>query len=466
MRRLALLLVLGGCSSPSVDPLAPLQPDPDALTDVSADLDAVLEQGSLAGACDRWRAGATDRRSRLLCGKQMFFYESFGTAGVPTAIPQFLIDHFPDEIGPGFSQQGMIADPSSPTHLPLGLAPTTKLNGQIDAVAFTCASCHFARLPDGRYAVGAPNHAYQYGKQILSMVVFPLVALTGGADSHDPQAIELVKPLLDRADANPQIKNDLLNTLLPLASGGMMPGLTMENEHHYATWPPGTMDFVIQPLPIDDTVHTVSKISAIWSIPPPDELASEKLSSDWLGFTGAADSVMMFLHGFVVLGGNPNDWADEDLQPLADYVHSLRPPANPVPPANVARGRVVFDEQGCRTCHDGPRGMGRRLYDYSEIGTDAAMLRWLDPTLTNTPCCNLPPNAVVNLTHKLKSPRLAGEWAVARVLHDGALDSLEQLLCLEPRPDSLGDAMDTTGHTYGCDLPAADRAALLDYLRN
>src|SRR4051812_32774849 len=151
-----------GTPAPTDDPLA--QPPPTStLTDVSADLDAVLEHGALAGACDRYRAG--DATARLLCGKSMFFYESFGTGGVPTVLVQFLVDHFPDEIGPGFGKLGMIADPASSTHLPLGLAPTVRLGGTIDAVAFTCASCHFAQLPDGRYAVGAPNHGYEYGTQ-------------------------------------------------------------------------------------------------------------------------------------------------------------------------------------------------------------------------------------------------------------------------------------------------------------
>src|SRR5262249_36244828 len=104
-----LALLLAGCSStrapappPSTDSADPLaQPPPTStLTDVDGDLDAVLEHGALAGACDRWRAG--DASERLRCGKWMFFYESFGTTGVPTVLAQFLVGNFPDDIGPGF----------------------------------------------------------------------------------------------------------------------------------------------------------------------------------------------------------------------------------------------------------------------------------------------------------------------------------------------------------------------------
>ena len=136
---LAVLLMLAACagdddaSPPSPPPPAaddPFAPQPDTsegLTNVSADLDAVLEHGTLAGACDAYAATPDDRRARLLCGKAMFFYEGYGTAGVPTPLATWLLDHFPDEVGPGFEKLGMVADPTSPAHLPLGFGPGAKL---------------------------------------------------------------------------------------------------------------------------------------------------------------------------------------------------------------------------------------------------------------------------------------------------------------------------------------------------
>ena len=35
--------------------------------------------------------------------------------------------------------------------------------------AFTCAACHFGRLPDGRYAVGYGNMAFDYGLMIAGL---------------------------------------------------------------------------------------------------------------------------------------------------------------------------------------------------------------------------------------------------------------------------------------------------------
>ena len=78
------------------DPFAS-QPDvSEGLVNVSADLDAVLEHDKVKGACEAYRSGQTDRATMLRCGKWMFFWEGFGTQGVPKALATFLLDKFPD----------------------------------------------------------------------------------------------------------------------------------------------------------------------------------------------------------------------------------------------------------------------------------------------------------------------------------------------------------------------------------
>ncbi|MCA9774767.1 MAG: hypothetical protein KC466_20270, partial [Myxococcales bacterium] len=92
-------LIAGGCgggssSEPSPsgppDPFAPQADSSEGLTNASADLWEVLEGGALRGACDVYEAaraqGTATRRARLLCGKEMYFHEGFGTLGVPTAL--------------------------------------------------------------------------------------------------------------------------------------------------------------------------------------------------------------------------------------------------------------------------------------------------------------------------------------------------------------------------------------------
>jgi hypothetical protein len=458
-----------GPGSAADDPFAPQPDTSEGLTNVSADLDAVLEHGALATACADYAKAPGDHHLRLLCGKAMFFDESFGTGGVPKPLATWLIDNFPDQIGPGFSKLGMVEDPRSSEHLPLGLAPGAKF-ASVDTLAFTCASCHFARLPDGRYAVGAPNHAFAYGAMNLDIAVLPALSIPGAKDSdHDPDALAVIQPLRDRMNANPQIGQALLAALLPLLGGGAtMPAFSKENEHWYAHWRTGTMDFFIQPLPFDDHVMTVSKISALWAMPDLAERQAHGFTSSMLGWTGSTISERNFLAGFVLLGGGKAaDWPDDKLGPLQDYLYSLRAPAPmTAPPADqVAAGRAVYVAH-CQSCHGGPRGMGQRVFTYAEIGTDDAMQWWADgPDHDGNLCCGLTLEPGDALTHGLKSPRLVGLWAMTRFLHDGALDSLEQLVCLAPRAGVTAPAFGDGGHMFGCELATGDREALLAYLR-
>jgi len=449
----------------SADPFAPQADESEGLTNTSADLDALLEHGALTGACDRYRAGATDRKTMLLCGKWMYFYETFGTVGMPSALVKFMAKNFPAELGLGFANLGMVPDPSSADAMPLGFAPTTPFAGNVEAVAFTCAGCHFGRLPDGRYAVGAPNHAFDYGRFILTLTVAPTVGTgLGQASAHDPAAIAKVQPVLDRLAADATLKNQFFTALIPLL-GLSLPAMSTAVENDYASWPTGTMDFMIAPLPIDDQVHIVSKIIGLWAIPRPAEATAAGMTTALLAWTGDAHSLDEFVEGFATLGGSAPPTADA-MRPLLEYIYSLRAPTNPMPPdpALVASGAALYRDKGCATCHDGPRGSGTRAYTFAEIGTDPALAGWADPTQSGSACCGLDIEPG-QLTHGVKSPRLVGTWALGRFLHDGALTSLDQLFCLTPRPPTGTEPMRSDGHAFTCDgLSDDDKHALEAYL--
>lgn len=449
---------------PSIDPFEPQPDESEGLTNTSADLDALLEHGALTTACERYRAGQTDRKTMLLCGKWMFFYETFDTAGVPTAIVKFLAGNFPDELGLGFSKLGMVEDPASPDHIPLGLAPTAPMSGNIDAMAFTCASCHFGQLPDKRYAVGAPNHSYEYGQHILAITLAPLLGLgTSSATDHDATAVAKVQPVIDRLKSDFTLKAKFGLALLPLANV-KQPGLTKEIERQYASWPSGALDFVIAPLPVDDNVHIVGKMMGLWGLPRAQEIASSGMSSALLAWTGSTETLDEFLRGFALFGGVPAP-SDQKLKPLLEYLYSLRAPVNPKPPAATAvdEGASLFVSKGCAACHDGPRGSSKRAYKMNEIGTDDALAGWIDPTQSGTACCGLPVKQG-QLTHGVKAPRLVGLWTMKRFLHNGTLSSLDQVLCLEPRPASAATPLRDVGHDFGCELAPAEKKSLIAYL--
>lgn len=125
---------------------------------------------------------------------------------------------------------------------------------------------------------------------------------------------------------------------------------------------------------------------------------------------------------------------------LAAYLRRL-----PLPPAEVgeapallARGAEVFAD-GCARCHRGEALTTGEVVPLAEVGTEGTRLLAVLP----------------NSTPGYKVPSLLRIGRSAPYLHDGSVPTLEGLLS----PKRKG------GHRYGLSLPAADRAALLAYLR-
>lgn len=474
MLRLGLVMVAAMGASGSRCAPPPFLPRPDAsagLTNVSADLLAVLEDGGLRGSCDAYwaaeAAGSATRAMELRCGKEMFFYEGFDTLGVPALLVDFMSRSFPDQVGPGLSALGMIPDPTSPEQRPLGLAPGLAIGPGIETLAFTCASCHFGRLPDGRYAVGAANHDFEYGKLNVALATFPFAAVFGSA-GRDPEAIDWLEPMLEHFASDPSLLTELFQVFLQLVPAlDLVPQITPEVENAWVHWKPGTMDFLMAPAPFDDGVHTISKIKALWGVPDARDVSRYGMQSALLGSTGVSHSLESFLEGFVRLGiGDEQTWTADRLAPLAEYIYTLRAPGNPDPPRRglAAYGNVLFYREGCASCHRGARGASTAVHEFSEIGVDTAMMYFLDPELDGTPCCGFDLDGE-SLTQGIVSSRLVGLWAQKRFLHNGSIDTLDDLLCRNgSRPTVSGSPWSDRGHLFGCDLPDFQKHALIAFL--
>lgn len=465
-----------GAQDAGVDPadLAPapwpLPSEPPATRDVDADLVRVLERDRLAGACAAVNAGSADATTRLRCGKAMFFDETFGTVGIPTNLLKFLQRYYGATFfGRGFSQLGMVADPDDADGLPIGLRPTTGRLGNVETRAFTCASCHFGQLPDGRYAVGYGNLRLDYGTLIAALGA----PLSLGFNANDPNVHPDIRQRLAGpvAQAKMQPLYSLESGLLGLellGATGASPNLTLEEQGKFLGLRTGTMDFLTKPL-VEDGVWTVSRILPLWHLPNEAQRTRAGMPHELLSWTGGAKNLMGFLRGFAAVGASgAHQWTDAQLQPLADYIRSLRtpPPMSSSEPARVREGARLFVTRGCKTCHAGPSGEGVRVFTFEEMGTDRAIERIFNPTSEGELCCGLPRGDAYEVTRGIKAPRMTGLATQTRFLHNGSVASLDELFCLTPRDPTRAAAQTSDGHRMTCDgLADADKQLIIEYLR-
>ncbi|MBL8958030.1 MAG: c-type cytochrome [Myxococcaceae bacterium] len=435
--------------------------------DVDADLASVLERPALAGACARVEAGGADQATRLRCGKWMFFNETFGTVGVPTALLDFNQKHFSAFFGRGFEQLGFVADPASANGHPIGLSPTTGKLGNVETTAFTCASCHFGKLADGRYAVGYANLRLDYG-QFLVTLGAPLSLSFNANDANVAPAVRArLGPHVEAAKQTQGFTVEAGLVGLSLLGAGSGPNLSVAEQERFLALDPGSMDFLTKPL-LDDGVWTVSRIIPLWNLPDASQRATAGLPHERLSWNGGVQTLEEFLKGFVAIGVGASAWNDARLAPLAEYIRSLRAPA-PIAVADAAvvrDGARLFVTRGCLGCHDGPSGESSRVFGFAEIGTDDVYAKIYNAPDGGSPCCGLGGDPSV-VTRGVKAPRLAGVFTQGRLLHNGALQGLDALFCLTPRRGPLPDGRGDQGHTMTCEgLSDDEKRQLISYLKS
>ncbi len=435
--------------------------------DVDESLAAVLETQRLEGACDRWNAGQRDEETKMLCGKWMFFYETFGTVGIPKKLLEFGQDWYEGYYGPGYSNFGFIPDPASPEGFPIGLAETTGMAGNLETRAFTCASCHFGQMPDGRYAVGYANMKLDYGRYIAGIGAPLQLSISENSQDVHPDIRAEVLPHVQAAKMDPSYNIALAGVGLELLGAGDMPQVSIEQQGMFLAKPPGTMDFLTEPL-VDDGVWTVSRILSLWNIPTEEMREEIGMEHAHLSWTGGATTLESFISGFVAIGvADPSAWGPERIEPLKAYLESLRVPElrRELDPAVVDMGAEIFVDEGCVDCHNGPSGESLQAYGYDELGTDDAMRYIFNPNEAGELCCGFDDgDSSYVVTDGIKAPRLTGLENQSRFLHNGSLESLGQLLCLSERPVDDNYAQGTQGHEFGCDLSESERGMLVTYL--
>jgi CxxC motif-containing protein (DUF1111 family) len=168
-------------------------------------------------------------------------------------------------------------------------------------------------------------------------------------------------------------------------------------------------------------------------------------------------------------------YSDEQLYALALYIYSLKPPRNPNKFDRVAaRGKKVFEQEGCSGCHTPPLYTSNKLTPVNGFKVPSEHRQEYDILWTSV---GTDPRLALNTrrgTGYYKVPSLLGVWYRGPFEHNGSVATLEdwfddRRLRNDYVPTGFrGFGLNTRairGHEFGLQLSAEDRRALIAFLK-
>ena len=167
--------------------------------------------------------------------------------------------------------------------------------------------------------------------------------------------------------------------------------------------------------------------------------------------------------------------SDKELYALALFIYSLKPPPNPNPfDALAAKGKNVFEREGCSGCHTPP------LYTNNRI-TPAAGFRVLEEDHKKYRILEVSVNTDPFLATKTrrgtgyyKVPSLKGVWYRGPFEHNGSVATLEDWFDAHRLLDDYvptgyrgygAQTRPVKGHEFGLKLTAEDKKSLIAFLK-
>jgi mono/diheme cytochrome c family protein len=173
------------------------------------------------------------------------------------------------------------------------------------------------------------------------------------------------------------------------------------------------------------------------------------------------------------MAGKGLRYSDAQLYALARYLYSLEPPENPNRfDERAARGREVFEREGCGSCHTAPLYTNNKLVPVEGFTPPAS-----SPDAIVDRSIGLDSRTTLETlkgTGYYKVPSLKGVWRRGPFEHNGSVATLEDWfdaarLRDDYRPTGFrGEGVETRavpGHEFGLVLEPAQKAALIAFLR-
>lgn len=348
--------------------------------------------------------------------------------------------------------------------------------GTIEVGAVSCATCHTRVMPDGTILKGAQGNfafdrslAYGYRASVGSakdpaqalgdvranerfLYAVPWLSLDPLADLNRMSANDIAAP----HDAIPP--GVLARHRTSVAYPVQVPGLIGVKDRHYLD-----RTGLQQHRGVADLMRYAALNQG------GDELASYDgfIPADFTNFKKLPDPTDPDN-----VGGR---YSDEQLYALALYVYSLQPPPNPNKfDAVAARGKKVFEREGCAGCHTPPLYTNNKLTLAEGFTPPAGADKKYDilPISVGTD-----PNLTLKTrrgTGYYKVPSLKGVWYRGMFGHSGWCATLEDWF--DPRrtrddyvPTGFkpygAESYAVKGHAFGLDLSAENKKALMAFLR-
>lgn len=170
-------------------------------------------------------------------------------------------------------------------------------------------------------------------------------------------------------------------------------------------------------------------------------------------------------------------FSDAQAYALAKYLYSLKPLPNPkkASAALIAKGRQIFQNETCISCHKPPFYSSNKLTPakgFTPPEADMEKYNILDFSLGTDPGLALYSRRG---TGYYKVPSLAGVWNRDALMHSGYVTTLEEMFNPARQKDdfipsgfnpNVNKPFAVKGHSFGLDLNEDDKKALIAFLRS
>jgi hypothetical protein len=353
---------------------------------------------------------------------------------------------------------------------------TVRQKGKVEMGLASCGFCHTKQMPDGRFLKGGQgNFASDLFRNLIG-VVNPV------AQKRSPEEkLRVFYAFNKKLFYTPWVQNkyqeeykkvkpeDIANSVFL----GVLPAVQHRSGasfDHPISIP--DLYFLKERKYLDKTGHNLNRgIGDIMRYAILNQNLSH--SNSYNGFVPDSEPVPVDNNDYRRTGR----FTDVQLYALAKFLYSLKPIPNPekISPALLEKGKTIFIQQGCVTCHTPPLYTNNKLTPVDGFEPPAAHFKKYE--IFNISVGTDPGLSLYTRRGSgyYKVPSLIGAWNRTAFLHDGHLKNLEDVFDsarLSPaytptyfKPIGV-QQMAVPGHPFGMELPVEDKKALVAFIKS